>query len=93
MALSLLMASCAPVVTEEDTVTEEEVTPPKEPKYGGEIRQSGAIGGTFDPGYGSKGGPGLNCENLLTGDWTKGPAGTSEVTWVQSPFLVKNEVG
>ena len=108
MVLSLLMASCAPAVTEEEevvappkeekeVVTEEEVAPPPgEPTYGGEINLVSTLTDfNFDDCYGKSHDPPLTIthEQLLTGDWTKGPAGTGEVTWRISPFNPATEAG
>jgi len=93
---ALLLASCAPAVTEEEevapapgeevVVTEEEVAPsPEGPQYGGVI--SVVLGVPF---YGFDicytippltRPPRLTHQELLTGDWAKGPAGTGEVSW------------
>jgi len=99
MVAALLLASCAPAVTEEEeeVVTpgeeEEVVTPeeeeeavaaPEEPKYGGVYRGRGGDPQGFDDAYA----PPWMCftlnltnEEMTTGDWTKGPAGTGESGW------------
>jgi len=87
-----------PAPTLKPTPVEKEVKPrpvekevaaaPEKPKYGGVyiIAQSSDIG-SFDECYKP---PYLNPtvrltnEELLDGDWTKGPAGTGEATWLSS---------
>jgi len=104
MALSLLLASCAPAVTEEEekaapppkvekeVITEEEVAPPPEgPIYGGVIRHCLGRGiRGFDPGFAPLSiALLLTNEELLTGDWAKGPAGTGEVSWMGGGFMME----
>jgi len=109
MALSLLMASCAPAAVEEEekaapppkvekeVITEEEVAPPSgEPTYGGEINLASTLSDfNFDDCYGKAHGPplALTHEKLFIGDWLKGPAGTGEVTWRTAPFNPATETG
>ncbi|MDP2730069.1 MAG: ABC transporter substrate-binding protein [Dehalococcoidales bacterium] len=97
MVLSLVIAACAPAVTEQPPVTEQpevteepEVTEPtvEKPKYGGVLN----VGLSrdifdFDEIVGSSGSAFtlmLTNETVLFGDWTKGPAGgygTNETPW------------
>jgi len=109
MVLSLLMASCAPAVTEEEevvappkeekeVVTEEEVAPPPgEPTYGGVMNVAATSSDFgFDDCYIMAHAAlplMLTHEELMTGDWAKGPAGTGEVSWRISPFNPSMEVG
>ena len=108
MVLSLLLASCAPAVTEEEevvppeeekeVVTEEEVAPPPgEPTYGGIITITlGSSMYGFDEAYVL---PhmcatlSLTHEDLMTGDWAKGPAGTGEITWQVGLYNPSTETG
>ena len=100
------MASCAPAVTEEEevvappkeevVVTEEEVAPPPgEPTYGGVINLSGGSFYGFDEGWVIPpvcGPLNLTHQDLLWGDWAKGPAGTGEVTWIPPDFVPTAEI-
>ena len=108
MALSLLMASCAPAAVEEEevvaplpkvekeVVTEEEVAPsPEGPIYGGVLRQMRPrdLEG-FDSGYAPfPHAVFFTNEELLTGDWSKGPAGTGEISWQTGLFVMECETG
>ena len=109
MVAALLLSSCAPAVTEEEeviappkeekeVVTEEEVAPPPgEPMYGGVLNFAlSAPTYGFDEGYVIP--PfcttlNLTHEDLMTGDWSKGPAGTAETTWQLPTFVPPAEVG
>jgi len=109
MVAALLLASCAPAVTEEEeviappeeeekVVTEEEVAPAaEEPTYGGVLNIVVDVPDfMFDETYSF--GPYLSAlelthDELLTGDWSRGPAGTGEVTWIMSPFNPEFEKG
>ncbi len=83
MAVSLVVASCGPAAEEEEE--EGAFLPPDEPKYGGVLNLAiNADTSGFDP-YSTMS---LLCttlnighEELLTGDWCKGPAGTGETDW------------
>jgi len=108
MVLSLLMASCAPAVTEEEevvvppekeeeVVTEEEVAPSaEEPQYGGALRcVLGMPFYGFDEAYmmPHQCAPlALTHENLYVGDWAKGPAGANEVSWQIPTFTPSAEI-
>ena len=66
-------------------VEKEELLPPEVPKYNGilTITEPVDVFG-FDPHIFFKGNvysARFTCDELLTGDWTKGPAGTGEVDW------------
>jgi len=94
MVAALLLASCGPAAEEEEVVIpgeeeevvpveEEEVAPgPEEPKYGGvlNISRSTDVQGFDEATTPHFLAPTLNLTNeeLLTGDWAKGPAGTDE---------------
>ncbi len=75
---------------EEEVVEEEEgLLPPEVPKYGGILMGFGSDPGGFDPLVTmSLLTPSINIshDELLTGDWAKGPAGTNETDW-QLGFL------
>lgn len=116
MILSLVLASCAPAVTEEKEVTppptekekevlkpqteEKEVVPKAEvPKYGGVlnvIQPTDSL--TFDPGA-STVSPvqsyllGLCSEELVAGNWARGPAGTNEIKFVDDAMRFADLVG
>ena len=86
---------------EEEVVTpeEEEVAPaPEAPKYGGEfILALGADVQGFDeistPNY-STYTQNLTNEELTTGDWAKGPAGTGEASWlIYTTYFPNLEIG
>jgi peptide/nickel transport system substrate-binding protein len=85
MVVSLLIASCGDKETEtkEETTVKTEYADPLEPKYGGvhnRIRTSDW--NSWD--YAAKSdmfAPSWVAEELLGGDWTKGPAGTKENDW------------
>jgi peptide/nickel transport system substrate-binding protein len=84
MALSLVMASCGPAAEEEEE-EEEALLSPEEPKYGGTLTYVFSEPFGFDPYYNFM----MECktlftcnEELLMGDWAKGPAGTGETDWV-----------
>jgi len=86
MVLSLVIASCGPAAEEE----EEEVTGPEVPEYGGELRialSSGVLGFDDEVSYlwGNHTAQ-ITNEELMQGDWAKGPAGTGEAAW-------KNNIG
>jgi len=78
------------VAEEEVAVTEEEEMVPDSlgrlvarPRYGGVLIRTGSAS-HFDEGFGTPYGwtvGDLTNEELLTGDWMKGPAGTDEVSW------------
>ena len=83
IVLSLAVASCGPATVEEE---EEEMglLPPEVPKYGGTLTMVYSEPFGFDPYYNFQ----MECkqlflcnEELLMGDWTKGPAGTGETDW------------
>jgi len=109
MVAALLLSSCAPAVTEEEevvappkeeeeVVTEEEVAPPLgEPTYGGVINLVGSWPDfAFDQAYTIRpyyANLALTHEELLAGDWARGPAGTGEVMWQFSPFNPAFETG
>jgi len=98
MVAALVLASCAPAAVEEgeevlpeegEEVVEEEVAPgPEVPQYGGTgtiplSLDILAFDETFKAHY--------ECitihytnDELLQGDWTKGPAGTGETDWIQA---------
>jgi len=86
MALSLIMASCGGGEVEEEEEVDGAVTP-ETPKYGG-MYMTTAFG---DPsGFDPREVMNLMCptiwvthDELVTGDWTKGPAGTGETDWRQ----------
>ena len=88
MAFSLIFASCGGDEDSEDEggkETESQYRDPEEPKYGGtyiDLTMGDPSG--FDPRVIMN----LMCptiwithDELLTGDWTKGPAGTEETDW------------
>ena len=86
MAFSLIFASCGgDEDSEEEKETESQYRDPEEPKYGGTYTDL-TMG---DPsGYDPRVIMNLMCptiwithDELLTGDWTKGPAGTGETDW------------
>jgi peptide/nickel transport system substrate-binding protein len=72
-------------VEEEEVIEKEEgLLPPEVPKYGGWIRQVAKEPKNFDPSLV----PYTLCmslywtnEELICGDWAKGPAGTGEADW------------
>jgi len=87
-----------PKEKEEEVVTEEEVAPPPgEPTYGGVINfatPNSDFG--FDDCYVMAHAAlplMLTNEELMIGDWAKGPAGTGEVSWRISPFNPAIEAG
>lgn len=98
MVLSLVLASCAPAVTEEEEappvveeeeeVVEEEVVVPAvgEPQYGGVLNFClGASPQGWDQAFAPQYTiqPGnLVNEQLFIGDWARGPAGTAETGWL-----------
>ncbi len=95
MVLSLVLASCGPTAVEEEEEEEEEVVIGEEeeeeeevvevtgPKYGGwitactprEIMDFDEVKGWQAAAYTRQ----VTNQDLLTGDWSKGPAGTNEI--------------
>ena len=97
MVAALLLVSCAPAVVEEE---EKEVM--TEPQYGGSltVAYDRQILGFDDYALGaSAAGAGITMklthESLVTGDWTKGEAGTGEVEYAVelTPFYWGYETG
>ncbi len=87
MALSLVMAACGPAEVEEEEgeVIEEEVVEDKGPIYGGTItRVSTRNPGNWDPTEAAAirvSHMQWTSNELMQGDWTKGPQGTGETEW------------
>ncbi|MBA7702334.1 hypothetical protein ES703_111098 [subsurface metagenome] len=88
MALSLVMASCGPAaeveVEEEVEVEKEGILSPTVPKYGGTITVVGRDLGPIDPTTAQAirvGHMQLTSNELMQGDWTKGPQGSGETLW------------
>ena len=97
MVAALVLASCAPAVTEEEgkkvVVKEEEV-----PKYGGTfIHVLATPHSTFDiksKWFGSDVHTlHMTNEGLTTGNWAKGAAGTNEVDWWSGLPIMANHTG
>jgi len=92
MVLSLVMASCGPAEEEEEGV--EGMLSPEVPKYGGIHITVGTEPSGFDPrvvmSHFTNTLP-TTHELMLTGDWTKGPAGTGETDWQQG-FLGRTDL-
>jgi len=68
------------------TTTQGATVDPEKPRYGGTLRVSlGSDIVDFDEVYGFHASPAtviqMTHEELWTGDWSRGPAGTGEVTW------------
>jgi len=70
-------------VEEEEVVEEEEgLLPPEVPKYGGVLTLVGGGGGNWDYAKAMlMVSPMYMGEELIMGDWAKGPAGTGEASW------------
>jgi len=86
MVLSLVMSACGPAAEEEGgEIAEEEVVSEETPKYGGTLYYYARDPVQFDEFYSPRplGGGSLyfTQSRLLTGDWGKGLAGTSETDW------------
>jgi len=85
MVLSLVMASCGTTAEEEEEEEEEAYASPEEPKYGGTITTTGyGYTDAFDPTKAQAircGHMQLTSNELIQGDWTKGPQGTGETAW------------
>jgi peptide/nickel transport system substrate-binding protein len=84
MTLSLVMASCGGTTEEEEEEEEGAYASPEEPKYGGTFTFCFDEPFGFDPYYNFM----MECktlflcnEELVMGDWAKGPAGTGETSW------------
>ncbi|UCD09519.1 MAG: hypothetical protein JSU79_02435, partial [Dehalococcoidales bacterium] len=79
------------ITTSEERLTDDEkeevVVAPKGPQYGGTVRIATPMEPTsFDESHGwttSATTMKLTHQELMTGDWTLGPAGTGEVDWAQ----------
>lgn len=86
MVLSMVLASCAPAVTEEGVTPEEEKVAVEKPKYGSKLVLALPYGAQrFDPAFGHHYlAPSLYLtnEDLVAGDWAKGKAGTGEDDWM-----------
>ena len=96
MVLSLIIASCG-TSEEEETGTETgagEFSDPKTPKYGGIHVTIGNDPQGFDPrvvmSHFTNTLP-VTHELMLTGDWSRGPAGTGETDW-QLGFLGRTDL-
>jgi len=95
MVAALVLASCAPAVTEEEVV-EEAAVGPEVPKYGGTfntVLNTTTLG--FDDAYTvgwSAHALQLTSDELLTGDWSRGPAGTNEF-WPRDVHFPEFAVG
>ncbi|MFC1864877.1 ABC transporter substrate-binding protein [Chloroflexota bacterium] len=93
MALSLVLSSCAPAVEEE----EEEGAALTVPKYGGELTiclPRDVMG--FDDCYQvpwRTDALHFTHDQLLIGDWTKGPGGTGEAGFGQNDLILKFMTG
>ncbi len=106
MVMALVLASCGPQTTTTPPTTPPTTAPPTtappttkpptaEPQYGGTY--TGIIAQDiqgFDEAFKT---PWtvltmhLTNEELLTGDWAKGPAGTGEVDWIYEGFILQYE--
>ena len=84
MVLSLVIASCGPGGEVEEEEEVEGLRSPTEPKYGGTITAVGWDLGPIDPTTAQAirvGHMQLTSNELLQGDWAKGPQGTGETLW------------
>jgi peptide/nickel transport system substrate-binding protein len=84
MVFSLVLASCGSPSTTPQTPGEGGAEPSEEPRYGGTFSFVFSEPFGFDPYYNFM----MECkalflcnEELLMGDWAKGPAGTGETSW------------
>lgn len=80
MVMALVISSCG---TTEETEKEEGISP-ETPKYGGTIIASGGDFGPIDPTTAQAirvGHMQYTSNELMQGDWAKGPAGTGETAW------------
>ena len=90
VALTLVLASCAPAAAPEGATPKEGAVAPEEdkPQYGGVITLApNKDNRGFDQVYQSTSwaenyGQNLVNDRLMIGDWTKGPAGSGEFTFV-----------
>jgi len=85
MVLSLVVASCGPRAGEvEEKGKAEGLLPATTPKYGGTLIATGGDFGPIDPTTAQAirvGHMMFTSNELMQGDWTKGPAGTGETAW------------
>ncbi|MFC2038343.1 ABC transporter substrate-binding protein [Chloroflexota bacterium] len=85
MVLSLVMASCGPAAEVEEDEGEGAYAPASEPKYGGTITSYGyGYNRSFDPTKAQAirvGHMQLTSNELIQGDWTKGPQGSGDTIW------------
>ncbi|MFC1921012.1 ABC transporter substrate-binding protein [Chloroflexota bacterium] len=86
MTLALILMSCGPAATEEEEEEEGGGVGTEEPQYGGTLTRGYTMDiNAFDELYGFHAFPittiHLTNEELWTGDWSRGIAGTGEVAW------------
>ena len=102
VVLSLVLASCAPATPTTPTTPTTPITPSapattptapatEKPMYGGTViigTDKDTLGWDIDQQDVGEYGPGIANEDLLTGDWAKGPAGTGETKWELRTMLL-----